>query len=174
MKLFITDLKKIINRQAFVCKHLSELNAADLARFENIKDEDRALQFLAGRVLILENFGTDFQTLPNEKIISTKGYLSLSHSGDFVALATDDEPVGVDVEKIEQTRDFQKIAQRMKFGNCADSKEFCTKWTAYEADFKLGREFKNPHRRFIEHDGFMICISSLREKEINLKVKNLL
>jgi len=172
MQIFITDLKKIINRRDFVCKQLPKLSDVDLERFKNIKDELRALQFLVGRALILEHFGSDFETLKSGKVISKGGYLSLAHSGNFVVLATDDEPIGVDIEKINQKRDFQKIAARMKLGACKDEKEFCKKWTAYEADFKLGLEHKNPSHQFIEHDGFMICIASLHSKP-NLTVSSI-
>ena len=89
-------------------------------------------------------------------------------------MATDNEPIGVDIEKIDQNRDFKKIAARMKFGLCQNVKEFYQKWTAYEADFKLGIKYKNPSHQFIEHDSFMICISSLSQKEITLTEKNLL
>ena len=174
MKVFITDLKKIINRQAFISAHLSDIMPADYQRSQNIKDENRLLQFLAGRILILENFGTDFETQSNGKIISNKGYLSLAHSNNFVVLATDDEPIGVDIERIDNKRNFQKIALRMKFGKCNTVEDFYKKWTAYEADFKLNPNNKKTSHRFFVHDGFMICISSLRKKEINIKLQNLL
>lgn len=172
MEIFITDLNKIINRRDFISAALLKLGQADLKRFQKIKDENRALQFLTGRMLVLEVFGTDFETLETGKVISKKGgYLSLAHSNNFVVLATDDEPVGVDIEKIDEPRDFKAIAKRMKFGACENATDFCKKWTAYEADFKLGREFENPSHRFFEHAGFIICVSSLQKKQSKITIK---
>ncbi len=164
MQIFITDLKKIINRQDFISVCSQRLCKNDFKRFQRITNEHRALQFLVGRMLISEQFGTDFEILPTGKIVSSKGYLSLAHSNRFVVLATDDNPIGIDIEKTDETRDFQKMASRMNFGTCQTPKDFYKKWTAYEADFKLGLEFKNPKHQFIEHEEFIICISSLTSK----------
>lgn len=167
MKIFITDLKKIINRRDFISAHLSDIMPADYQRSQNIKDENRLLQFLAGRLLLEKYLDEEF-TIESGKVIPQKNFVSLAHSGDYVVLAVDEKPVGIDIEKIDQTRDFQKIAARMRFGVCKTAKDFCKKWTAYEADFKFGRRDKKPLHRFFEHDGFMICVSSLRRKEIKL------
>lgn len=39
-------------------------------------------------------------------------HFNLSHSGDYVALAIDSSPVGVDVEQLRPTRDWDAIARR--------------------------------------------------------------
>ncbi|MBR2299831.1 MAG: hypothetical protein IJ870_04575 [Alphaproteobacteria bacterium] len=171
MEIFITDLNKIINRRDFISAALLKLGHDDLKRFQKIKDEMHALQFLVGRMLVFEVFGGDFETLETGKVISKKAYLSLAHSNNFVVLATDEEPVGVDIEKIDEQRDFKAVARRMKFENCENATDFCKKWTAYEADFKLGNEFENPFHRFFEYKGFIICISSLKNMQCNITLR---
>lgn len=173
MKLFIANLNQIINRQAFILAKTPELKSQDSLRLQKIKDENRLLQFLVGRLLLKEYLHNDFFCFENGKVVSDKLFVSLAHSYHFVVLATDDHPIGVDIEKIDETRDFQKIALRMKFGSCQTAKDFCKKWTAYEADFKLGAKNAHPKHQFIEHDDFIICVSSLTRKTAELIEKKL-
>ena len=102
------------------------------------------------------------------EIVSKKGFLCLAHSKNFVVLATDDEPVGVDIEKIDHTRPFEMIAKRKNFGVCKSAQDFYKKWTAYEADFKLSQQSPNPSHQFIEYHGFLICLSSSKEKAFQI------
>ncbi len=164
MKLFIANLNQIINRQAFILAQTPELKSQDSLRSQKIKDENRLLQFLVGRLLLKKYLDNDFFSFESGKVVSDKLFVSLAHSHHFVVLAADDHPIGVDIEKIDESRDFQKIAMRMKFGTCQTAKDFCKKWTAYEADFKLGSKNTHPKHQFIERDDFMICISSLTRK----------
>lgn len=64
-----------------------------------------------------------------------KGF-SISHSGEFIALAFSDTECGIDIEQ-NTPRDYEKIAARMKF-SCSTPEEFYQAWTHYEAEFKLG------------------------------------
>lgn len=67
---------------------------------------------------------------------SGEKHFSISHSGDFIALAFSASLCGVDIEK-NKPRDFEKIAQRMGFSS-QTQEEFYTDWTTYEAQYKLG------------------------------------
>ena len=174
MKLFIANLNQIINRRDFISAQIPELNLSDSKRAKKIKNEQRLLQFLVGRLLLLEYLHTDFQTLESGKVVADNIFVSLAHSDYFVVLAIDDKPIGVDIEKIDETRDFKKIANRLKFKNCQTAQDFTKSFTAYEADFKLGKEHNHPKHQFFERDGFIICVSSLTRKKIELIEKNLL
>ena len=159
MKVFITNIKQIINRREFISNHILLLSPQDKLRFEGIQNETRALQFLVNRLLVTEYFSTNFETLPSGKVISSKGYLSIAHSGDYVLLAVSNNPVGADIEKTNLARDFKSISKRMKFGNCLTHQDFYRAFTAYEADFKLGTSIQDPSHVFFEYNGYTICLS---------------
>ncbi|MBO4285001.1 MAG: hypothetical protein J5895_02070 [Alphaproteobacteria bacterium] len=162
MKVFITDLGKIIKSSDFFEAHLLTLNLQERNRFEKITNQNRKLQFLAGRVLI-KNAGIQnaHQTISG-KLVADDVFLSLSHSKNYVMLATDVFPVGIDIEELNPNRDFQKTANRLNFKTPVDALDFYKMFTQYEADFKLGKEYKTPHHRFFVLHGFAVCLSSLK------------
>jgi 4'-phosphopantetheinyl transferase len=93
--------------------------------------------------LMLDRILRDFYKIENREIqfIDNKPVLasgeiqfSISHSGDFIALAFSNLPCGVDIEKIKD-RPFEKIAQKMNF-NSTNLTEFYKEWTKYEASGK--------------------------------------
>lgn len=81
---------------------------------------------------------------PNGKPVARNCYVSISHSGDLVAVCRNDNvPVGIDVEKMTE-RDFNKIAKRFFFGKEADefnanptAETFYKIWTCKEAYSKI-------------------------------------
>ena len=66
---------------------------------------------------------------------SGQKHFSISHSGDFIALAFSDYNCGIDIEEIKP-REFKNIANRMGF-KCNTLGEFYDCWTRYEAEYKL-------------------------------------
>lgn len=88
---------------------------------------------------ILENF---YKIDLTEKNIKPQVYktgsknFSVSHSGEYIAIAFSDFKCGIDIEKIKP-RNYQKISERMKFDS-GSLKEFYINWTKYEANYKLG------------------------------------
>ena len=169
MKLFITDLKKIIKREAFITNTVMLLNAADNERFHSFSSEDRALQFLASRKIIKEYITPDYKTLKTGKVIVKNGFVSIAHSKNFVVVAFSENPVGVDIEQLTERKDYQKIAERMHFKNCNTPYDFFKSWTAYEADFKCDAPKKRKTHFFIDHQGFLICVSSLGSKPLEIQ-----
>jgi len=162
MKVFITDLGKIIKTSDFFEAHLLTLNPQERTRFEKITNQNRKLQFLAGRVLI-KNVGIQNarQTISG-KLVADGMFLSLSHSKNYVMLATDVCPVGIDIEEIDPNRDFQKTANRLRFKTPVDALDFYKMFTQYEADFKLGNEHTPPYHRFFVFHRFAVCLASLK------------
>ena len=148
---------------------IQNLQANDKARFDAFLNQGRALQFLTGRMLIEKYISPDYQTLETGKIVLQKGFVSVAHSKNFVVLAFDDEPIGIDIEKITNRKDFQTIAKRMKFKNCNTPYDFFKSWTAYEADFKCDAPKKRKTHLFIDHQGFLICVSSLGSKPLEIQ-----
>lgn len=167
MKLFIADLNQIIKRPDVLLAAQNRLQPNDKNRFESFSNRQRALQFLTARMIIEKFIGSDYQTLQSGKISLKDGFVSVSHCQNFVVVALSDEPVGVDIEKITNKKNFQKIAERMHFENCKTPYDFFKSWTAYEADFKCGKQNALSHT-YIEHKDFLICVSSdtLKNTEI--------
>lgn len=67
---------------------------------------------------------------------SSLKHFSISHSGDYVALAFSDNNCGIDIEK-NKNRDFLNIAKRMNFKS-SNLQDFYIDWTFFEAEYKLG------------------------------------
>ena len=164
MKVFITKIEKIIKSREEL---ISKLSLKDKMRFNQITSHKRQAEFLAGRWLIFECFGGDFKVLEGGKIVSESAYLSLSHSADFAALSICQSPVGLDMEYMSPARNIKKIASRMGFGDCSFT-EFYQKWTAREADFKLGIKDAASYHTFKVYQNYMICLSSVEQQTIEL------
>lgn len=160
MKVFITDLTKIIKTSDFFEAHLLTLGRKDRTRFEKITNPNRKLQFLAGRLLIKNADVQNVCQTVSGKLVASDVFLSLSHSKNYVMLATDVCPVGIDIEEINPNRDFQKIANRLRFKKPIDALDFYQMFTQFEADFKLGKEHPHPFHRFFVFHGFVVCLAS--------------
>ena len=165
MKVYLSDLKDILNSPELIFLYEEKLSGADKQRYHNMTDNHRKLQFLVGRALIHDVCKTHPMITPNGKPLVPKGYISLAHSGDFIILAVDDEPVGIDIENTQKKIPFEKLSKRLGFNINNPTKEnFLMHFTAYEADFKLGEEGVK-HHLFYSIDTFIICISLLDNKD---------
>ncbi len=82
-----------------------------------------------------------------KKPLADNCYVSISHSGDMVAVCTSEKPIGIDIEKIDRTRDLNKIANRFYHGKELEFWEetptaelFFEIWTKKEAYSKISGE----------------------------------
>ncbi len=161
MEVFITDLSKIIKRANQFKAHIFRLSDQDQKRYFKITDKNRAFQFLIGRLLISQHIRQNVETLDTGKVVAKNCFLSLSHSQNYVVLAVDSKPVGIDIEDISKTRDFEKIAQRLKINPCSNAVDFYREFTRYEADFKLDLGAQKKDYRFYLYHNFIICLATL-------------
>ncbi len=83
----------------------------------------------------------------NGKPVAENCFVSISHSGDMVAVCKSENPVGVDIEKIDSDRDIKKIATRFYHGKELEYFDknptadlFFEIWTKKEAYSKIGGE----------------------------------
>ena len=168
MKVFITDLKARIKND--FSDIVSKLSKEDTNRLAHITNPSRRLQFLVGRAMIFDYFGSYFQITPNGKPVSKKKdrYLSLAHSHQYVILAVCNQPVGIDIEKISDKRNFEGIAKRLKFKENLSLEDFYQAFTAYEANFKLGSEIKAPYHHFFKWNDFMVCVALKTEEKVEI------
>ena len=81
------------------------------------------------------------------KPLADNCYVSISHSGNMVAVCKSDKPIGIDIEKIDYDRDIKKIAERFYHGNELEmfrenptAETFFDIWTKKEAYSKISGE----------------------------------
>lgn len=81
------------------------------------------------------------------KPIADNCFVSISHSGNVIAVCKSDRPVGIDVEKISGNRDFKKLSERFfspaeneKFDENPTAECFYRIWTAKESYAKITGE----------------------------------
>ncbi len=120
--------------------------------------------------LMIDRILRDFYHIEDREIIfdgnkpilkSDKKHFSLSHSGEFIALAFSDYNCGIDIEEIK-LRDFNNIAKRMGFV-CQTLGEFYDCWTQYEAEYKLS--VPSQKTKTFKMEGYSLSASSTNIKE---------
>ncbi len=102
--------------------------------------------FLAADALVkmgVENLHYNDKNKP----LADNCYVSISHSGNMVAVCKSENPIGIDIEKINYDRDIKKIAERFYhgkeleiFNNNPTHEVFYEIWTKKEAYSKIGGE----------------------------------
>ena len=156
-------------------KAYENLSLSRKQRIDRLTAPDSRKRSLAGELLVLQTlkkeYNIDGVIECDEKgrpyLKENKIFISIAHSGEYVACAVDESPIGIDIEKIRDI-DF-KISNRI----CTEEeKEYLFKnekqrlyrfyeiWTAKEAFFKMqGTGIKN--------------FKSVNILELNRKVFNL-
>lgn len=88
-------------------------------------------------------------------------HFSISHSGEYTALAFSDYNCGIDIEEIK-LREFEKISKRMGF-KCDTLEDFYKSWTKYEADYKLSVPAQK--NKYCKISGYALTASSVNLSE---------
>lgn len=112
----------------------------DGARAEHCKKRESIAAAVALAYMGVE----DLTYEPNGKPVARNCFVSISHSGDHVAVCRNDNaPVGIDIEKMTE-RDFGKVATRFfrgkeleKFNENPTAEVFYEIWTRKEAYSKI-------------------------------------
>ncbi|HCS19266.1 MAG TPA: siderophore biosynthesis protein [Bacteroidetes bacterium] len=116
--------------------------------------EDRARQWLASRILLqdlVREFGYagafSLTKQPDGRpVLSVPGiHVSISHAGDYAAVAVGDSPIGIDVEKLGQRvqrirQKFMNVGEIAQLQDEADTDWMHVVWSAKEALFKFHPE----------------------------------
>ena len=171
-----------------LAKKLKLLPESRLARIANFRDEkDKKLSIgaylLLKKVLnrhLIRYHYYDFKYLDNGKpIIEGKEInFSISHSGDYVAVAISKKPVGVDIQEMREVN----LETRKLVFNDEDEKlfqessnkidTFYSLWVNKEAKFKMdGTSFKNVHlkdAKIFTIDNYKLGVSC-QSKRIKIK-----
>ena len=151
--------------------HLDWLSDSELARYQAITSSPRKSQFLAGHYLVRKMASRVFNnSLHHWTYYQDAGglrrlkcnedslpelYVSISHSGDWIAAAISNVPIGIDIETFSKQRDFIAIASHvfsaaeisyLKSCNAQELKQnFYLYWTLKESAAKqygLGLKFE--------------------------------
>ncbi len=129
-----------------------KLKADSIERLEKFLSNKRKLEFLATRNLLAEVGLDDYDLTYREDgaPLLKDGFISISHTSDFVAIIISDKKVGVDIEKNRQqifriAHKFINNDEESKF-DITSLKVLSVIWNSKEAMFKLcdktGIDFK--------------------------------
>jgi len=148
---------------------LSLFNASELAKFRSYGSDKRKLEFYFSRVLWLTfNQNRTITYKSSGKPILDKGFLSMSHSHNFVVICfSETTELGIDIEMISEKIDRVKSKFLHPKDNYKNLKELTQLWTIKEAFFKLfdGKDI------FLMDD---VCITSVNQmSSAELKLDNL-
>ncbi len=161
MNILLQDINSFnINEKTFnENDFIKILSTEELLKIQNIKNFNRKMQFIIGRITLRKYLSTIFLKTPNDINISIKEngaitinespkiYVSLTHSQNLVCAVINDSPIGVDIEYHKDRKDFLKLANfsfskeiisSLLLKNEEEQKQiFYDEWTKKEALFKL-------------------------------------
>lgn len=111
---------------------------------EGIRDHCKKQESIAAAQALADMGVVNLHYDENGKPLADNCYVSISHSGNMVAVCTGESPVGIDIEQIDRQRDTEKIARRFFCGKELDfvlgapAERFYEIWTKKEAYSKIG------------------------------------
>lgn len=119
MKIYYAKIEKLMEEELHIAMQLLPKERTD--RIKRMKQKKSQIQSISAGLLLeyaLQEIGLTGKTLTFLKNEDGKPYIkeypnlwyNLSHSGEYVALAVDEQPIGVDIERIR--RDHQKLVKR--------------------------------------------------------------
>lgn len=189
MKLLISNIK---NEKAILknSEYENILSTSELERVRKFSSQKRKNEFILGRILLRAylskklrkeekdiniNVAKNGAILILETLNNKQLFASISHSNDYVVVAIDYFPLGIDIELKKERKDFFKLS-KVAFNDknliykIKDEKDlekikdyFYNAWTKKEALYKLESTLKNYKNDFS---------SSYKIKFINKKLIN--
>lgn len=113
---------------------------------------------IEGREVIFDN---------NKPILKSVGkYFSVSHSGEYIALGFANNNCGIDIEVINDKKNWHAISERMKFSS-KSVEEFYKDWTTYEANYKLGSKYQSIYQTQLENY-YLTAVSEFSDEKFEL------
>lgn len=146
-----------------------DINLLKEFQYHEFKNEGKCLEHCFS-YLMVDRILTNLYNISEKEIEFISGkpflktrekYLSISHSGEYIALAFSDNDCGIDIEEIKE-RDFQSISERMGF-NCNSKEDFYYEWTKYESEYKLSVFPK--YTKQLRYENYVISVSMPCEHE---------
>ena len=110
---------------------------------QNVREHCKKKESIAAATELL-NMGVENLWYDRNKPMANNCFVSISHSGDMVAVCTSDNPIGIDIELINGKRNLEKLSKRVfcgkeleTFKNNPTPKQFYEIWTQKEAYSKI-------------------------------------
>lgn len=170
---------------------LSSVNSVSLNYFADgreYKSCDKKIEHLCGLFLtkfiarnVYDVEKLDIEICKNKPFfVSREIFFSISHSKDIILAAFNNSNIGVDIEYMEENRDYESILKR--YGEKIENpspKDFYRFWTLRESEIKLGCEIESLFSRVIEKKYMISCVSdgifvsNFCVKKLHVKNKNI-
>lgn len=193
MKVFVSDISQILPER--LSQITDVLSDAEKKRLENMISVKRQHEFICGHFLLRKVLSEELQKPLNEIEINTLssgalvlsdtslGYISLSHSNNQVAIAFCPDPVGLDMEWMQQKDNYNAILEQIDAVKDAGQllsqgyglqETFFRLWTRREAYYKMSSvceqsTFEKTFFHYLNQNNFMFCVSSTRVQQIEWK-----
>lgn len=114
---------------------------------ENVVNHCKKPESFAAAKALIDMGAENLRYGENGKPVADNCFVSISHSGDTVAVCKGENPVGIDIELIDDKRNFEKLANRVfcgkeleYFKEIPTAERFYEIWTQKEAYSKIGGE----------------------------------
>ena len=110
---------------------------------QNVREHCKKKESIAAATELL-NMGAENLWYDRNKPMADNCFVSISHSGDMVAVCTSENPIGIDIEKIDTKRNLEKLSKRVfkgqeleAFEQTPTPEQFYEIWTQKEAYSKI-------------------------------------
>ncbi len=110
---------------------------------QNVQEHCKKPESIAAATELL-NMGVENLWYDRNKPMADNCFVSISHSGDMVAVCRSDKPIGIDIELIDERKDLEKLSKRVfrgketeLFKNNPTPEQFYEIWTRKEAYSKI-------------------------------------
>lgn len=111
---------------------------------QNVQDHCKKPESIAAATELLNMGVENLRYEENSKPIADNCFVSISHSGNMVAVCTSEKPIGIDIELIDEKRSLEKLSNRVFCGkeleifkNNPTPEQFYEIWTQKEAYSKI-------------------------------------
>lgn len=111
---------------------------------QNVLNHCKKKESFAAAQALLDMGVQNLRYEENGKPIADNCFVSISHSGNMVAVCTSDNPIGIDIELIDEKRNLEKLSKRVfkgqelaLFENSPTAELFYEIWTKKEAYSKI-------------------------------------
>lgn len=139
--------------EPFLLSLQNRISAPRIKKAKKMRKRESALHCIGAEICLSVALGLplpiNLKTAPNGKpFIENTPQFNLSHSGDYVVCAVDENPIGVDIEKISRMKEavFARIASPLEKQKAAAIQDgelleyYCSVWTKKESLLKLTGE----------------------------------
>ena len=191
MKVFVKDISQISSEQ--LDQAAAFLSDVEKRRLDNMISVKRQREFIYGHFLLRKILGNELQKPLNEIEInvlnsgalilsdSSLGYISLSHSHEQVAIAFCPDPVGIDMEWMQDKDNYNAILEQIDAVKDAGQliaqgyslqDTFFRLWTRREAYYKMSSvceqsSLEKSFFYYLKQDNFMFCVSSTKPQQVD-------